>query len=74
MIRNRYTFNRELTESEAVLLLLVIGWRKGSYVITTGIPVIGCVAHPDDLADFQKELRKSKARLGVTIERGANVR
>jgi hypothetical protein len=70
VIRNRYTFSRPLSSSEANLLLVLIGWRKGSCVITDGLPVIGCVAHPDDLAAFRKELRKRRApKLLVTLRR-----
>jgi hypothetical protein len=58
MVRNQYTFSRPLTESEYLLLMTVIGWRRGSSVVygdSTG--VVGCVSHPDDVADFEKELR-----------------
>jgi hypothetical protein len=33
----------------------MIGCRKGSYV--TGLPAVGCVPHPDDLADFLAQQR-----------------
>ena len=56
-IRNSYTFTRPLTPPEGDLLLLLIGWRKGSTVRQNEVgQVIGCTGHPDDLADFEKEL------------------
>ena len=36
MVRNRYTFKRALTEAEAALLTMLIGWRRDSFVGTDG--------------------------------------
>jgi hypothetical protein len=62
MIRNKYKFERPLTDAEVPLLKKLICWRPGSSVIVDPAgAVIGCVAHPDDVAEFHKELRKSGA-------------
>jgi hypothetical protein len=58
MIRNRYTFSRPLTRPEYLLLIVAINERPGSTLIFGAVnEVIGVVAHPDDLEEFQKELR-----------------
>jgi hypothetical protein len=61
IVRLTYDFRRPLEGDEAELLTSLIGWRRGSSVRTdeTG-QVVGCVAHPDDWAEFKKELRKRK--------------
>jgi hypothetical protein len=49
----RYEFAAPLTEREAQLLLTLIGYRKGSTVITDNSGnIIGCVANPEDFKDF----------------------
>jgi hypothetical protein len=59
MLRNDYTFGRPLTDAERDLLVRLISWRRGSRVITDESgAVVACAAHPDDLADFEKEVRK----------------
>jgi len=43
---------------------LLIGWRAGSYVTTDESgAVVGCVAHPDDIEDFEKEMRRQRQKL-----------
>lgn len=49
----RYEFAAPLTEREAQLLMTLIGYRKGSTVITDSSGnVVGCVANPEDFKDF----------------------
>jgi hypothetical protein len=67
VIRNHYRFNRPLSAPEIELLTMLIGWRKGSSVTTVGDAVVGCVSHPDDLAEFEQQLRKQGARLEAMI-------
>ena len=64
MIR-RYTFSRPLTDSEASLLLLVVGWRAGAQALLV-FRWLGASRHPDDVAQFQAELRNSGERIAVT--------
>jgi hypothetical protein len=59
IVRLTYDFRRPLEGDEAELLTSLIGWRRGSSVRTDESgQVVGCVAHPDDWAEFKKELRK----------------
>ena len=61
MIRNEYQFGRQLTNVEIDLLQELITWRPGSSVITDPAgAVVGCIAHPDDLDEFESRLRKWK--------------
>ena len=61
MIRRKYKFGRQLTVAEVDLLKELITWRPGSSVITDPAGgVVGCVAHPDDLDEFESTLRKWK--------------
>lgn len=49
----RYEFAAPLADREAQLLITLIGYRKGSTVITDGSGnVIGCVANPEDFKEF----------------------
>jgi hypothetical protein len=63
LVRNRYAFEQPLTADEAMSLMMLIGWCRGSRVLTneTGA-VIGAVAHPDDVASFEKERRVTDSR------------
>jgi hypothetical protein len=58
MVIRHYQFWRSLSELNCWLL---ISWRNGSSVITAGKPLIGCVAHPDAVSEFEKSLRKQGA-------------
>lgn len=59
IVRLTYDFRRPLEGAEAELLTLLIGWRRGSSIIADKSGrAVGCVAHPDDWAEFKKELRK----------------
>jgi len=64
IVRLTYDFPaRPLEGREAELLTSLIGWRRGSSVRTDESgQVVGCVAHPDDWAEFKKELRKRNIR------------
>jgi len=57
VIRHEYKFGRQLTDVEADLLKELVTWRPGSSVITDPSgAVVGCIAHPDDLDEFEKVL------------------
>jgi hypothetical protein len=61
VIRKEYKFGRQLNDVEVELLRELIDWRPGSRVITDPAgAVVGCVAHPDDLDEFESRLRQSK--------------
>jgi hypothetical protein len=61
VIRKEYKFGRQLNDVEVDLLKELITWRPGSSVMTDPSgAVVGCVAHPDDLDEFESRLRKSK--------------
>jgi hypothetical protein len=72
IVRVTYDFPRPLESGEAELLTSLIGWRRGSSVRTDESgQVVGCVAHPDDLAEFKKELRKrniGKANVAAVVD------
>jgi hypothetical protein len=63
VLRHRYQFSRPLSAAEVELLTLLISWRKGSSITTSGAAVIGCCAHPDDVCDFEKRMRRQGAEL-----------
>ena len=67
MIRNEYRFARVLSDDEATLLAELIAWRKGSRLIEDQSGIVGVIAHPDDVAAFEKELRTRGIRLKVTL-------
>ncbi len=71
VIRQRYKLGRVLSEDETELLLLLIGWRRGSVLVQNSAGVIGCSAHPDDFTDFLKELRKRRTPLKFEDEGNA---
>lgn len=61
MIRNEYRFTRPLTVAETDLLMQLIGWRREARLVTDpSEAVVGCVAHPDDVAAFTAEVRKTE--------------
>jgi hypothetical protein len=63
VIRNEYKFGRRLTDADVDLLKELICWRPGSSVIVDSAgAVVGCIAHPDDLDEFESTLRKWKRR------------
>lgn len=67
-IRNEFRFARPLDESEAALLTKTICWRSGSSVIRDESGnAIGCVAHPDDVDTFRRELREHGIRIGTRV-------
>ena len=72
MLRNEYRFDRPLTDAERDALARLIGWRRGSRVITDASgAVVACVAHPDDVDAFEKETRKlrnGKAPRAVSVK------
>lgn len=56
-----YVFSRPLSNQEANLLILLIGWRRGSKVTATASRgVTGCTAFADDMLDFRTEMRKGR--------------
>jgi len=63
VLRNHYQFTRPLSAPEVELLQLLILWRKGSSITTSGAAVIGCCAHPDDVCEFEKRMRRKGSRL-----------
>jgi hypothetical protein len=62
-IRKSHTFRRPLTPPEAALLMLHLGWRRGSTIRQDDAgQVVGCVAHPDDVASFVKAVGEKLVR------------
>jgi hypothetical protein len=60
LTRNRYSFDRPLTDDEASLLIMLVSGRPGSRVFRDdGGAVIAVIAHPEDLANFCEEVRKA---------------
>jgi hypothetical protein len=59
--RRDYEFSRPLTEDEAAMLAHAILWRPGSRLKRDSFEqVVGCCAHPDDVAEFLQEQRRAK--------------
>ena len=68
MIRKKYRFDPPLTAAESHLLLRLIGWRRGaSIALDRSDAVVGCIAHSDDIAEFEKKVReRNDAKLIVS--------
>jgi hypothetical protein len=68
IVRLTYDFRRPLEGDEAELLTSLIGWRRGSSVRTDESgQVVGCVAHPDDWAEFKNKLRKNTGKANAAL-------
>lgn len=65
---NAYVFSRALTEIEANLLLLYIGFKRGARPFYKGERLRGCVADEKDVAAFRNaiEHRHDSRKLTIT--------
>ena len=69
-IRNTYTFARPLESTEVDLLTAAIAWRRQSSVIRDGDGnVVGAICHPDDAAEFRKQMRARGTKIGIRTSR-----